>query len=128
MAEHVENLAAERLSFLVEFFEQPVVYLAFARILGDKVPQVADFGLPDAVDAAESLFQAVGVPGKIVVHHQVSALQVDALPGGIGRDEDFDFLVVLECFLGLASLLSAHSAVNDDDGLGSPNECAESSR
>ena len=122
LAQHVEDLAAEGLSLLVELFEQPVVDFAFASILGDKIPQVADFGLTDAVDAAESLFQAVGIPGQVVVHHQVGTLQVDAFAGGVSGDEDFDFLVVLERFLGLAPFLAAHAAVNDDDGLRSPDQ------
>ena len=110
-------------AFLVELFEQPVIDLAFARVLGDEVPQVADFGLADAVDAAEALFQAVRVPGQVVVDHQVGALQVDAFAGGVGGDEDFDFLVVLEGFLGLAPFFAADAAVNDDDGLRPAEQC-----
>ena len=83
---------------------------------------MADFGLADAVNAAETLFQTVGVPGKVVVHHQVGALQVDAFAGGVGGDQDFDFLVVFEGFLGLAAFLAADAAVNDDDGFRSPDE------
>ena len=105
-----------------------MIDLAFAGILGDKVPQVADFGLADAVNAAEALFQAVGIPGQVVVDHQVGALKVDAFAGGVGGNQDFDFLVVLERFLGLAPLLAPDSAVDDDDGLRSPDQAPGFSR
>ena len=55
------------------FFEQAEIYVAFAGFLGDEVPEVADLLLADTVDAAEALFEAVGVPRQIVVHHQVGA-------------------------------------------------------
>ena len=105
-----------------------MVDLAFARVLGHEIPQVADFGLADAVDAAEPLLQAVRIPGQVVVDHQVSALQVDAFAGGVGGDEDFDFLVLRERFLGLAPFLAADAAVDDDDGLGSPERVPECAR
>ena len=54
-AEHVEDLAAERLPGLFQLLEKPPV----AGFVGDQVPQVADLRLADAVDAAEALFQAV---------------------------------------------------------------------
>jgi len=86
---------------------------------------VTDFRLSDAVDAAEALFEAVGVPGQVVVDHQVSALQVDALTGGVGGHEDFHFLVVGEALLGLLAVLAAHAAVNRDDRLGLAEERAD---
>ena len=44
--------------------------------------------LADAVDAAEPLLDAVGVPRQVVVDHQVRGLQVQALPGGVGGQQD----------------------------------------
>ena len=84
LAEHVEDLAAERLPGLFQLLEQPPVDVALAGLVGDQVPQMADLGLADAVDAAEALLQAVRVPGQVVVDHQVGALQVDAFAGGVG--------------------------------------------
>jgi len=46
---------------------------------------VADLSLADPVDTAEALLDPVGVPGQVVVDHQVGPLQVQALPGGVGR-------------------------------------------
>ena len=128
LAEDVEDLAAQCLAFLVQLFQKPLVDLALARVLGDQVPEVADFGLADAVNAAEPLFQAVGIPGQVVVDHQVRALEVDAFAGGVGGDQDFDFLVLGEGFLGLAAFLAAHAAVDRDDGFGTPQERSECAR
>src|SRR5208337_1747247 len=83
-----------------------------------------DLGLADAVDATEALLQAVRIPGQVVVDHKVSALQVDSLAGCVGGEEDLDFLVMRERLLGLAPILAADAAMNDDDCLGPSNECS----
>ena len=114
-AEHVENLAAERLAGLLQLFEQALVDVALARVGGDQVPEVADLGLADAVDAAEALFEAVGVPGQVVVDHEVGALEVDALAGGVGREQHAHLRVVAEGLLRGAALLAAQSAVDGYD-------------
>ena len=117
LAEHVEDLAAERLPRLLELLQQPAVDVALARLLGDEVPQVADLGLADAVDAAEALLEAVRVPGQVVVDHQVGALEVDALAGGVGGEQHLHLGVVPERLLRLQPLLAAHAAVDHDDRL-----------
>ena len=117
LAEHVEDLAAERLARLLQLFQQPAIDVAFARLLGDQVPQVADLGLADAVDAAEPLLEAVGVPRQVVIDHQVGALEVDALARGVGGEQHLHLRVVLERLLRLHPLLAAHAAVDDDHGL-----------
>ena len=101
LAEHVEDLAAERLARLLELLQQPAVDLALAGLLGDQVPEVADLGLADAVDAAEALLEAVRVPGQVVVDHQVGALEVDALAGGVGGEQHLHLGVVRERLLRL---------------------------
>ncbi len=77
-AQHVEDLPAERLARFFEFVEQAAVHVAFARLDRHQVPQVTHVGLPDAVDAPKPLLDAVRVPGKVVIDHQMGALQVDA--------------------------------------------------
>ena len=116
-AEHVEYLAAEGLARLLQFFQQALVYVALARLGGDQVPEVADLGLADAVDTAEALLEAVGVPGQVIVDHEVGALEVDAFAGGVGGEEDAHLGVVAERFLGGMALLAAQAAVDGDDGL-----------
>ena len=73
---------------------------------------MADLGLADAVNAAEALLEAVGVPGQVVVDHQVRALEVDALARGVGGQQDLHFRVVLERLLRLHPLFAAHAAVD----------------
>jgi hypothetical protein len=116
LAEHVEDLAAERLARLFQLFQQLAVDVALAGLVGDQVPQVADLGLADAVDAAEALFEPVRVPRQVVVDHQVGALQVDALAGGVGGQQHLHFGVVLERFLHLETFFAADAAVDDDHG------------
>ena len=117
LAEHVEDLAAERLARLLELLQQRAIDVALAGLLGDQVPEVADLGLADAVDAAEALLEAVGVPGQVVVDHQVGALEVDAFAGGVGGEQHLHLGVVPERLLRLQPLLAAHAAVDDDHGL-----------
>jgi hypothetical protein len=116
-AEHVEDLTAERLARLFELFQQLAVDVAFAGFVGDQVPQVAGLGLADPVDTAEALFEPVGVPRQVVIDHQVRALQVDALAGGVGRQQYLHLGVVLEGFLHLEALFPADAAMDDDDCL-----------
>ena len=117
LAEHVEDLAAQRLARLLELLEQRAVDVALAGLLGDEVPEVADLGLADAVDAAEALLEAVGVPRQVVVDHQVRALEVDAFAGRVGGEQHLHLGVVRERLLRLPPLLAAHAAVDDDDRL-----------
>jgi len=122
VAEDVEDLAAERLARLIELLQEYPIDVPLARLLGDKVPQVADLGLADPVDAPEALFEAVGVPGQVVIDHQVGALQVDAFAGGIGGDEHLHLRVVPEAFLGVHPLLTPHPAVDADHRLPTPEQ------
>ena len=52
------------------------------------------------MDAAHPLLEPVGVPGDVVVEEDVAALEVDALAGGLGGDENLDG-AVLELLLGV---------------------------
>src|ERR1035437_4529045 len=74
LAQDIEHSSAERLALQLNLFEEPLVYVALAGFVREKVPQMAHFGLPDAVDAPEPLFETVWVPGKIIVDHQMRAL------------------------------------------------------
>ena len=83
---------------------------------------MADLGLADAVDAAEALLDPVRVPGQVVVHHEVGALEVDALARGVGRDEDEDVRVLREGLLDACGAPRADTAVDRDDRLGRPRK------
>src|SRR5439155_438121 len=71
LAEDVENLAPERLSSFLQLVQQRAIDVSLAGFLGDEVPEMADLGLTDSVDAPESLLDSVGVPGQVIVHHQM---------------------------------------------------------
>ena len=80
VADHVINpVAAERLPHIVEFTKQPVHDLAFTGVDRTEIPDHHFFLLAVAVDATHALFEAVGIPGKVVVHHQRTELKIDAL-------------------------------------------------
>ena len=117
LAQHVEHLTAECLPCLVELFQQCQVDIALARLLRDQIPEVADLGLPDAVDAPKSLFETVGVPGQVVVDHEVGPLKINTFTGRIGGEEYLHLGVMLEGFLCLHALRAAQATVNHDDGL-----------
>ena len=125
LAQDVEDPTTKGLPLQLDLFEEALVYVALARLFRQQIPEMAYFGLPDAVDAAEPLFEAVRVPGQVIVDHQMRALQVDALAGGVGSQQDENVLVLFEGFLGFGSLLTAHPAVNRDERFGSAEERAE---
>ena len=107
LAEDVEDLAAVGAALLLDLLQQPLRRPALAGVGGDEVPQAADLGLADAVDAAEPLLDPVGVPRQVVVDHQVGPLQVQPLTGGVGGDQDEGVLVLGEQLLRGAALLAA---------------------
>ena len=77
------------------------------------------------MDAPEALLQSVGVPRQVVVHHQVRALQVDALAGCVGGEQHLDLGVVQEALLRLAPLFAPHAAVDQDDRLRAAEQRAD---
>ena len=125
LAQNVEDASAKGLPLQLDLFEEALVHVALARLFRQQVPEMADLGLPDAVNAPEPLFQTVWIPGQVVVDHQMRALKVDALAGGVGGQQDENVLVLFERLLGFGSLLAAHPAVNGDERLGSAKESAE---
>ena len=78
---------------------------------------MADLGLSDAMDAAEPLFDPVGVPGQVVVDHQMrAALKVHAFAGGVVGDHDPHDRIAVEGGDGGAARLARDAAMDDDDG------------
>ena len=64
------------------------------------------------MDASKPLLNTVRVPRKVVVHHQVGALQVDPLRGGVIGQEYLHIRVVQEGFLNGPSVLPPDTAMN----------------
>ena len=125
VAEHVEDATAECLRLLGQLAQQALEDLTLARLGRDEVPHVADLGLADAVDSPEPLLDPVRIPRQVVVDHQVRALEVDALPGGVGRDEHADVGILAERLLRFAAHLTPHAAVDLDDRLASSQQRAD---
>jgi hypothetical protein len=109
------------------FSRSRVEDLALAGVAGDEVPQAAHLGLPDPVDPAEPLLDAVGVPRQVVVDHEVSGLQVEALPGGVGGDEHLAVGVVGELLGDPAPFAAVHAAVDRVHGVGTGQQGADPS-
>ena len=70
------------------------------------------------MNTAKALLQAVGVPGQVIVHHQMRALQVNTFAGGVSGQQHLNLGVVEKAFLGFAALFPPHGAVNHYHGLG----------
>ena len=118
LAEHVEDLAAERVARLFELFEQPAIDLALSGVGCAEVPEVADLGLADAVNAAEPLLNAVRIPWQVVIDHQVrAALQVDAFAGCVVGDHHLHDRVAIERSDGGAARLASDAAMDHDDAI-----------
>ena len=125
LAEDAVDPAAKRRARRFELLQEAGVDGALAGLVRDQVPEVADLGLADAVDAAEALLEAVGIPGQVVVDHEVGALEVDAFAGGVVRDHDQDRRVVQEGRHRGLSRLAGEAAVDLDHGLGAAEPGAD---
>jgi len=118
LAEDVEDATLERVALDPQLLQQPEVDVALARLPRHEVPEVADLVLADAVDPPEALLEAVGVPGQVVVDHQVGVLQVHALPGRVGGDQHAHPRVGAEERLDAAALVAVRGSLDRDDGVG----------
>ena len=125
VAEHVEDAATQLLRLLRQLLQQPLEHLALTGLERDQVPHVADLGLADPVDASEALLDPVRVPGQVVVHEQMSALQVHALPGRVRRDKHEHVGFLQERLLRFASKLAAHPTVDLDHRLRPAEQCSD---
>lgn len=76
----LQLLAFEPVAFPRYFLQQPFVDSAFTRFTRHRGPKMADFPLPDAMNATEALLQPVWVPVKFKKDITVSEIinNVDA--------------------------------------------------
>ena len=124
LAEDIEDLAVVGLGLLLDLQQELGEDHALAGVGGDEVPQVADLGLADPVDATEPLLDPVRVPRQVVVDHQVGALQVQALARSIGRDQHPGVDILREQLHDLPAFLAPHPAVDRDDRVGTAKQAA----
>lgn len=88
LSKDIEHFTAERLSSLLDLFQKRPVDVTFAGFNRDEIVQVANLCLSNAVNATEPLLNPVRIPRQIVVHHQVSTLQIDAFARSVCRKQD----------------------------------------
>ena len=117
-AQHVVDLIAVSSLLFLDLLEEPFEHLAFARFVCDQVPEVTDLTLPDAMDSPETLFDAIWVPGQVVVDHEVGPLQVDAFAGSVGGDQDLYSRVLTEGVLYAFAVLASYSSVDRHNRVG----------
>ena len=113
-AKHIEYLPTQRLSGLFELFQQFAVNIAFTGIVCNQIPKMADLGLANPVDAAKALLKPVGIPGQVVIDHQVRTLKVDTLASSIRGQKHLNVWVVLEGLLDLQPFFASDTAMDDD--------------
>ena len=108
--------ALQRLIHLLQLLKETVEdatlddRLALLGIRRHKIEGIAVPFLPDAVDAAETLLQACGVPRHVVVDHQMAELEVDPFARCFVRHADLGRgPKVILCSL---SLVGVHAAMN----------------
>src|SRR5690606_29587455 len=123
LSEHVIYAAAKRFARRLQLFEKAGVNLALTRVRRNQVPEVANLGLADTVDTAETLLDLVRIPGQVVVDHEMSALQVHALARSVVRDQHKQVFVLHESLDDLAALLARDPAVDDVHGFRIAEAC-----
>ena len=91
LSHHVEDrVVVQGITDLLELVQESLEYPPLDGVGGDEVEDQAVKLLAIPVDAPHPLFQAVGVPGDVVVEEDVAALEVDALAGRLGGHQDLD--------------------------------------
>ena len=121
LADDVEDrVVVQGVANLLELVEKPLKDSAFDGVGRHEVEDQAILRLTITVDAAHPLFEAVGVPGDVVVEQDVAALKVDALAGRLGRHEDLDrplaeLLFGVQPGAGVVPRPDPHAAVNRAD-------------
>ena len=117
LAQHVEHPPTQGLALHGQLFKQAVEHLALTGLGRHQVPQVAHLALANAVDTAKALLHTVGVPGQVVIDHEVGVLQVDALARCVGGQQHQHVGVVAERLLHLAPVVAVDAAVDGDHSL-----------
>src|SRR5262249_43602030 len=115
-ANDIEDAPFQSIAHLVELLQEPMQNvslddrLALFRVGGDKVKDVDIALLPDAVNAAEALFETRRVPRHVVVNHQVAELEVNPFSRGLRGHTDLRRSTKL--FLRPLTFVRVHAAVD----------------
>src|SRR6266478_1242527 len=77
---------------------------------------MADLGLSDAMNAAEALFEAIGIPRQIVIDHEMrAALEVHTFASGVVRNHHANNRIRIECSDGRASSFASNAAMDHNN-------------
>ena len=79
---------------------------------------MADLRLTDSMNPAESLLDTIGIPGQVIVHHQVRTLQIDSFAGRISRKQYLNFRIVPKTLLRIHAVFAAHTPMDHNDSTG----------
>jgi hypothetical protein len=83
---------------------------------------MADLCLTDTVNSTKPLLQTIWIPGQVVIHHQMPALQVYAFARRVGGNQNFDIFVLGKGVLRFLSVFSSHLAMNRHNRFGTSDE------
>ena len=91
LADNVKDrVVVQGVANLLELVEKSLKNTAFDGVGCHVIEDQAVLGLTITMDTAHPLFEAVGIPRDVIVEQDVAALEIDALPGCLGRHEDLD--------------------------------------
>jgi len=80
----------KRSNFRAELVQEPLEHTSFDRVGRNEIEDQAIESLAIAVNAAHPLFEAIGIPGYVVVEEDVAALKIDAFARGFSRHQDLN--------------------------------------
>src|SRR5262249_22379942 len=107
----IHTVAAQRLAHVFELPEQPGHDLAFTGVPSHEIVNHRLLLLTVAMNTAHALLKAIWIPRNIVVHHERTELEVNALPRGFSGDHHRGG-VFKELPLGIDTFLEWHTAVD----------------
>ena len=122
LAHYVEDgVVVEGVADFLQLLKEPVEHPSLDRVRRYEVEDETVFALSVPVDPTHPLFEAVGVPGDVVVEEDVAALKVDAFACGFGRNQHLDvsfseLLLRVEACPGFVPRSRFHAAMDAPDG------------
>ena len=83
---------------------------------------MADLCLTNTMNAAETLLQPIGVPGQVIVNHQMRPLKVDAFTRSIRGDQNANAHILLEKLFCLSPFVTEHTTMDGHNSLIVPKQ------
>src|SRR6266496_3990724 len=112
---NIKHAVAQLCANLFQFCEETCENLPLNGIGRDKVENTDIRTLPDAVNTPHTLLQSIGIPGNIVVDHQVAELEGDAFACRFGSNADLGRII--QALSRFATIDGIHPTVNLTGGV-----------